>query len=126
MATFSPGHCGTEFGGAAVTYIRSHTMTALVSGPDVKYSSRRRERRGAFGELLAALTRTLDHRGDTSLIRGAFEESLRRLIPVRSIQLRDSVSRWIRQPEGNVGAESVVFDVPGTDSPGILEATFDR
>jgi hypothetical protein len=101
-------------------------MTAVVPGPDVKYSPRRRERRRAFGELLTALTWTLDNRADGSLMRGAFEESLRRLIPVRSIQLRESVSRWIRQTEGNVGAESVVFDVPGTDSQGILEATFDR
>src|SRR6202171_4792448 len=126
MATFSAGHCGTEFGSAAVTHTRSHSMTAVVSGPDVKCSPRRRERRRAFGELLTALTRTLDNRADASLMRGAFEESLRRLIPVRSIQLRESVSRWIRQTEGNVGAESVVFDVPGTDSQGILEATFDR
>src|ERR1700730_9377977 len=106
MATFSPGHCGTEFGGAAVTHIRSHTMTAVVSGPDVKYSSRRRERRGAFGELLAALTRTLDSRGDTSLMRGAFEESLRRGLPVRSIWLGERASRWGRQRGGNDCAEA--------------------
>src|SRR5580704_116398 len=128
MATFSSGHCGTEFGGATVTHIRSHTMTAVVSGPDVKYSSRRRERRGAFGEILAALTRTLDSRGDTSLMRGAFEESLRRVLPVRSIQLRERASRWVRQRDGNDGAESIAIDVPGADSSsqGILEATFDR
>jgi hypothetical protein len=103
-------------------------MTAFVSGPDVKYSPRGRERRGAFGELLAALTRTLDVRGDISLLRGAFEESLRRVIPVRSIQLRESASRWIRQPDGNIGTESIAFDVPGADSSsqGVLEATFDR
>jgi hypothetical protein len=103
-------------------------MTAAVSGPDVNYGPRRRERRAALGELLAALTRTLDSRGDMSLMRGAFEESLRRVIPVRSIQLRESASRWIRPPEGNAGAESVAFDVPGADPspPGILEATFDR
>jgi DNA-binding NtrC family response regulator len=103
-------------------------MTAAVSGPDVNYSPRRRERRGALGELLAALTRTLDSQCDMSLMRGAFEESLRRVIPVRSIQLRESPSRWIRPPEANIGAESVAFDVPGADSspPGILEATFDR
>ena len=81
-------------------------MTAVVSGPDVKYSSRRRERRGAFGEILAALTRTLDSRGDTSLMRGAFEESLRRVLPVRSIQLRERASRWVRQRDGNDGADA--------------------
>jgi hypothetical protein len=103
-------------------------MTAVGSGPDVKYSPRRRERRGALGELLAALTRALDGRGDISLIRGAFEESLRRVIPVRSIQLRERARGWMGQAEGVAGAESVQFDVPGGDSPsqGILEATFDR
>jgi hypothetical protein len=103
-------------------------MTAVVSGPDVKYRPRRRERRGALGELLAALARALDGRGDSSLIRGAFEESLRRVIPVRSIQLRERASRWMGQAEGVIGAESVRFDVPGADSSsqGILEATFDR
>ena len=103
-------------------------MTAIVSGSEANYNPRRRERRGAFGELLAALTRTLDSRGDISLMRGAFEESLRQVIPVRSIQLRESASRRIRPPEGNAGAESVAIDVPGPDSSsqGTLEATFDR
>jgi DNA-binding NtrC family response regulator len=103
-------------------------MTAVVFEPDVQYSPRRRERRRALGELLAALTRTLDGRGDISLMRDAFEESLRRVIPVRSIQLRETASRWIRPPAGTAGAESVAFDVPGADSSsqGVLEATFDR
>jgi transcriptional regulator with PAS, ATPase and Fis domain len=103
-------------------------MTAVGSAPHLKYSPRRRERRGALGELLAALTRALDCRGDIALMRGAFEESLRRLVPVRSIQLRENASRWIGQADGVAGGESVAFDVPGADSSaqGTLEATFER
>jgi len=67
-------------------------MTASLSGADVEYRPRRRDRRESFGELLASLTRALDSRGDLALMRGAFEESLRRLIPVHSVQLRESTS----------------------------------
>ena len=102
-------------------------MTASLSGADVEYRPRRRDRRETFGELLASLTRTLDSRGDLALMRGAFEESLRRLVPVHSVQLRESTSRWIARPDGDGGAESIALDVPGADasSQGILEARFD-
>ena len=39
---------------------------------------RQRDRRQALGDLLSALTRALDRRSDISLMRGAFEETLRR------------------------------------------------
>src|SRR6266850_817163 len=122
---FSPGHCGTEFGSAAI-HIRSHTMTASHSKADVEYSPRRRDRRETFGDLLASLTRTLDGRGDLALMRGAFEQSLRRLVPVHSVQLRETTSRWIAQSDGKGGAESIVLEVPCADasSQGILEARF--
>ena len=88
---------------------------------------RQRERRQAFGELLAALTRGLDQRGDVSLMRGAFEEMLRRVVPVRSIRLRELGARWPNRGDEAIGAESIALEVPGPDpaSPGVLEATFD-
>jgi transcriptional regulator with PAS, ATPase and Fis domain len=60
-------------------------------------------------------------------MRGAFEEYLRRAVPVRSIQLRESTSRWLGRSDGSIGAESIALEVPGADhaSQGVLEATFD-
>ena len=102
-------------------------MTVSLSGADVEYRPRRRDRREAFGALLVSLTRTLDSRGDVALMRGAFEESLRRLVPVHSVQLRESTSRWLARPDSSGSAESISLDVPGVDasSQGILEARFD-
>ena len=102
-------------------------MTASIPGADDEYRPRRRDRREAFGALLASLTRTLDNRGDVALMRGAFEESLRRLVPVHSVQLRESTSRWLARPDSSGSAESISLDVPGVDSSsqGILEARFD-
>lgn len=101
-------------------------MSATVSQPgdNASMTPRRRERRKGFGELLATLTRGLDRRGDASLLRGAFEEMLRRIVAARSIQLRDG-SRWSRGDAP--GAESVALEVPGTGaaSRAVLEATFD-
>ena len=88
---------------------------------------RRRERRQAFGELLAALTRALEQRGDVSLMRGAFEEMLRRVVPARSIQLREPGGRLAQRVADVTGGESIALKVPGPDpvSPAVLEATFD-
>ena len=88
---------------------------------------RQRERRQALGELLAALTRGLEQRGDVSLMRGTFEEMLRRVVPARSIQLREPGGRWSTRGDNPVGAESIALDVPGPDSAaaGVLEATID-
>jgi DNA-binding NtrC family response regulator len=103
-------------------------MTEVVSGPNVNYRPRRRERRGSFSKVLTALTRALGSRGDTPPLRVVFEESLRRVIPMRSIQLRESASQRMGQTDGVVGAEFIALDVPGGDalSHGTLEATFDR
>ncbi len=91
------------------------------------YMPRQRERREAFGELLATLARGLDQRGDVSLMRGAFEEMLRRVVPARSIHLRELCGRWPHESNEAVGVESIAFEVPGPNpaSPGVLEATFD-
>jgi Sigma-54 interaction domain len=101
-------------------------MTTVVSPRDGQHEPRQRDRRQVFGELLVALTRALDNR-DASLMRGAFEEYLRRVVPVRSVQLRDTTSRWIGRRDSAIGSESITLDVPSADpaSQGVLEATFD-
>jgi DNA-binding NtrC family response regulator len=88
---------------------------------------RQRDRRQAVADLLAALTRALDRRHDVSLMRGVFEQTLRRVVPLRTVQLREAGSRWGSRPEAASSPESVSFEVPGGDprGPGLLEATFD-
>src|SRR5713226_8727075 len=88
---------------------------------------RQRDRRHALGDLLAALTRSLDRRLDVSLMRGSFEATLRRAMPLRAVHLREGGSRWTNQAQAAAAPESVALDVPGgdPDAPGVLEATFD-
>jgi transcriptional regulator with PAS, ATPase and Fis domain len=89
---------------------------------------RKRDRRLGIGELIVALSRAIGDRADPSLIRGSFEDAVRRAVPVRSVRLRDASSRWTsRASEGPEGIQSIAFEVPGPDpgARGILEATFD-
>ena len=90
------------------------------------YIPRQRDRREAVAELLASLTRAMDRRLDVSLMRGAFESALSRVVPVRSVHLREVGSRWGNRGDA-AGTESVVLEVPGADpsSQGMLEVTFD-
>src|SRR5262249_24506713 len=80
----------------------------------------------AFGELLAALTSGLDPQYESSALRGTFERLLRRIVPVRTIRLRDLANRWSAH-EVSAGVESIVLELPGTDPAArrVLEATFD-
>ena len=103
-------------------------MTVLSSpgaGEKNHFIPRQRDRRAAFGGLLSALTQALGERHDVSLMRGLFEETMRRMLPVRTVQLRDRNSRWINRPGPDAGIESIALEVPGTPSAGIIEATFD-
>ena len=96
-------------------------MTASASAHDSRpLKPRHRDRRLAFAELLASLTRTLGEQADASLMRGAFEEFLRRVVPVQSVRLRDARSRWTAR-ESAPSAGSIALDVGAT---GVLEATF--
>src|SRR5262252_7143597 len=91
------------------------------------YTPRQRDRREALADLCAALTRSLDRRHDISLMRDTFEEWLRRVVPLRTVFLRDGGSRWSSRGEPQAGTETVALEVPGADPemPGLLEATFD-
>ena len=102
------------------------------------FAPRQRDRRLGLGDILMALTHTLGERGDLSLMRGAFEEMLRRVVPVRSVRLRDvrDIGRWPRgaretgegsSARGDSPAESITLEVPAspTAAPGLLEASFD-
>ena len=87
---------------------------------------RQRDRRRGIGEVLATVGRALGARGEPGSVRAAFEEALHQVLPVRTIVLRESGSRW--QPErADARCESVAFDVPGPSPAqrGTLEATFD-
>src|SRR5438105_8767222 len=90
-----------------------------------RYTPRQRERRQVIAELLGALARSLDRRHDISLMRGAFEETLRRALGVQSVHLRECGNRWTTH-EPTTAPESMALEVPGSDPemPGVLEATF--
>src|SRR5215831_3026384 len=117
--TFDASPFGTFFGSRAATLPRSVAM-AEPHGP------RRRERRQSFADFLGTLSRALDRRHDISLIRGTFEEMVRRVVPARTIQLREAGSRWLSRGDAIAGSESVALEVPGDGvAQGVLEATFD-
>ena len=90
------------------------------------HGPRRRDRRQTFADVLSALTRALPKRHDLSLLRGTFEEMVRRLVPARTVHLRDATSRW-RPREHHPDCEAVALEVPGNGgpTPGVLDATFD-
>ena len=88
---------------------------------------RQRDRRRALGDVVAMLARAVAGRADAGSVRSAFEEALLRVLPVRSIVLRDQASRWpAEKPDEDV--ESVAFEVAGPTPAqrGLLQATFDR
>jgi len=100
---------------------------AEAQTPDHARARRHRDRRRALGEVLTTLARAVAGRGETGSLRSAFEEALLRVLPVRSIVLRDQASRWTAEkPDEDV--ESVAFEVAGPTPAqrGLLQATFDR
>lgn len=103
-------------------------MTVPAAAPTLRslaHVPRQRERRGALGILLETLVRNLD-RQDISLMRGALEEMVRHLVPVRSVVLRDG-GLWASRLDTVTGSESVAFEVPSADPllPAVLEVTLD-
>jgi len=123
---------GTRFGSAPARVDHDvtrpgATMTSnTLNESAASFIPRRRDRRAGIGDLLIALSRAaLD--ADASLARGAFEEGLRRLVPVRAVQLRDSHTRWSTRVDTAAGVESIALEVPGPahTGQGVLEATFE-
>ncbi len=95
--------------------------------PADAHPPRRRDRRRGFAELLAILARCVDHRGDVSCMRGAFEDALARIVPVRTVRLREAAHRWPASSGAVQDGEVVALDVPGGDPdapPAALEAAF--
>jgi transcriptional regulator with PAS, ATPase and Fis domain len=89
---------------------------------------RQRDRRQALEQLLAPVVRTIDRREELTMMRVAFEDAMRRIVPVRTAQLRDPTSRWLtRTGAAQRAPESIAFDVPGSEpaGPAVLEATFE-
>jgi len=96
------------------------------SSPAVLPSRRQRDRRHALLDIAAVLARCLGQDHDASLMRGAFEEGLRRIVPVSAVQLRDMSARRTPRVDGGNGIESIALEVPGRDpsARGVLEAVF--
>ena len=88
--------------------------------------SRRRERRRGIGDVLSTLARAIAGRGDPTRLRGAFEESVRQLLSVRAVRLRDANSRWVPAADRSA-LEFTARDVvgPATASRAVLEAVSD-
>jgi transcriptional regulator with PAS, ATPase and Fis domain len=88
---------------------------------------RQRDRRAGLAAVLGATIRHIVPGGDAGLMRGAFEDSLRTALAVRSVRLRDTGSRWTGSGAHAAGAETIALDVRSSDPAvqGVLEATFD-
>src|SRR5690349_20713302 len=115
MTALQPLTRGTSFGSIDREPPRSIHMAAIESHDGTGEHARAprgRERRLAFADLLASLARGLDRRHDPALLRGAFEQMLRRVVPVRSIRLRDLGSRWAQDGQ-DAALEALTIDVPG-------------
>ena len=118
---------GTQFGCTAATPMTTHDITALDSrSQSDPQTPRQRERRQALSELLTGLTKALDRHGNTTSMRGVFEEMLGRALPVRSVQLHGTGTCWKPRPEPTPGTRTIALELPGPDSAskGVLEATF--
>jgi DNA-binding NtrC family response regulator len=105
-------------------------MNRLDEQPEQEASGqtmRRRDRRQGLTELLAALTRHLDRKQDVVLMRGAFEQSLKRIVPFGTVHLREPGGRWGAGADDARHLESIAVDVPGADGgvAAVLEARFE-
>jgi DNA-binding NtrC family response regulator len=102
------------------------TLPAHVVEEGLVRAARRRDRRLGLGHALATVSRTLaDRSADTYFLSSVFEESFRRLLPVRSVRLRDAASRRTGAREEADAIESMTVDLPGGHGGGVLEATLD-
>jgi two-component system response regulator HydG len=104
------------------------SLSSAHSRPST-FTPRRRERRQALSELLAALAHGLDPGSDLALLRRTFEELVQSIVPVRSVRLRELAGRWSpSRGDMTADSESIALEVQSSDplTPAVLEATFDR
>ena len=100
-------------------------MTVTESADHPVFTSRQRDRRRGLGSLLSDLSKSLGSSGDVPSIRGVFEDALRRMLPVRGVQLSQSRTRWAHASRPATAAQSITLDVPGPASTGALDARID-
>src|SRR5215831_10674095 len=84
---------GIAFGSSDVMSIEDARITTAVDD-ECKPTRlmRQRDRRRGVADLMASLSRCLDRRHDISTLRSVFEDALRHVVPIRSIQLREGSS----------------------------------
>jgi len=119
---------GIAFGSYDVMSIESaRTTTAADSECRTARSIRQGDRRRGIADLMASLSRSLDRRHDISTLRSVFEETVRRIVPIRSIHLREGSSPWMRRCDAAGQTEAIALEVPAADPDrnGLLEASFD-
>jgi len=95
------------------------TTAAAAEREVLEFSQRQRDRRLGIGDVLMALTRAMADRTDMTGMRDAFEQVLPRVVPVRSVEIRDAI-KWGRAES----VESIALDIPGAppSAPALLEA----
>lgn len=103
-------------------------MPAAASSPAVltAFVPRQRDRRRGARELIEAIARALQQRGDIGELRAAFETAMRQAVPACAVHVRDNGSRSALQPL-IAASEAITLDVPvasGTQAA-VLEAQFD-
>ena len=119
---------GITFGSSDVMSIEDgHITIAADSECKPTRSMRQRDRRRGLVDLMAGLSRCLDRRHDISTLRSVFEDAVRRLVPIRSIQLREGSCPWMRRANREGRTEAIALEVPAADPDrsGLLEASFD-
>jgi transcriptional regulator with AAA-type ATPase domain len=96
--------------------------------PVAGISVRRGERRADLRQVIRAVASTLLSRQDDRTLPSIFEQALARVLPVRSIRLREVPSRYqVRLVTPTRTSDSVVLDIPTADPERqfVLEANFD-
>src|SRR5438552_17703719 len=117
---------GIAFGSYDETTIEGMRMTP-ESTHRAGHPPRQRDRRHGLADLLTNLSRGIDRRHDISTLRCIFEETMRRIVPIRSIQLREGSCPWLTRVDGAGQTEAIALEVlgPDPDRSGLLEASFD-
>jgi PilZ domain-containing protein len=106
--------------GVSVKYRVAATFAHQLALPGLQQASRSVTTPEVLGDLLNRIMSNLDRCSSEAALRGSFERELRRILPVRDVQIRATPVI----PER--GAESIYFTVPhGGGDKTILQAIFD-